>query len=234
MVNNQPGTYEWGGPVGISGWQKATALLASVVLTLTIAVTPSDGLGADGATAPQPKLFGTKEFRSSKLKKFSKWNGVIARYETELTTQRQKCRVSRVNSCALERWQKFLEDIGTDAPYATGANENLIPGRVLVQDPLQGPAMHFQAPRGLGNIAVTLLEYAQDMFPAHPVGGHRIIGRWWQGPVGFKQRGCDLVRISGFRQKVDSAGLDGHNSRCDIAVAGQHDNPHIRTTAAQC
>ena len=113
MVNNQPGTYEWGGPVGISGWQKATALLASVVLTLTIAVTPSDGLGADGATAPQPKLFGTKEFRSSKLKKFSKWNGVIARYETELTTQRQKCRVSRVNSCALERWQKFLEDIGT-------------------------------------------------------------------------------------------------------------------------
>jgi len=62
-------------------------------------------------TTAHPMLFGTKEFESSKLNKFTKWTGVIARYQAELKERRQKCRVSRINTCAYEHWQKFLKKI---------------------------------------------------------------------------------------------------------------------------
>ena len=94
--------------MGNSGRQKSRVVLTSALVALTMAFAPVYSVARDGAakgTSAHPRLFGTNEFRSTKLEKFSKWNGVIARYESELTAQRQKCRVSRVNRCALERWQ---------------------------------------------------------------------------------------------------------------------------------
>ncbi len=91
------------------GW----TFLAGVFCAMVMPCAAVDAIASENkeAAAPHPLLFGTREFRSSKLTKFSKWTGVMARYESEINSRRQKCRVSRVNSCALERWEKFLEDI---------------------------------------------------------------------------------------------------------------------------
>ncbi len=74
-----------------------------------------DAVASDNqdAVSSHPLLFGTREFRSSSLTKFSKWTGVMARYESEINTRRQQCRVSRANSCALERWEKFLAEVAS-------------------------------------------------------------------------------------------------------------------------
>lgn len=87
--------------------------LAGILCAMVMPVAATDSVASENqdADATHPLLFGTREFRSSTLTKFSKWTGVIARYESEMHARRQKCRVSRVNSCALERWEKFLEDI---------------------------------------------------------------------------------------------------------------------------
>ena len=58
--------------------------------------------------------------------------------------------------------------------------------RVFVEDTLQGPPMHFEAPGGLGDIPSTLLKHPLDVFPAHPVCRHRIF-RWsGQWPLRFQ------------------------------------------------
>ena len=62
----------------------------------------------------------------------------------------------------------------------------LAPRRVFVEDTLQGPPMHFEAPGGLGDIASALLKHPLDVFPAHPVCRHRILGWTGQWPLRFQ------------------------------------------------
>ena len=47
----------------------------------------------------------------------------------------------------------------------------------LGENPLQGAAVHVQAPRGFGHIVAAQFIDALDMLPAHAVGGHRIFRR---------------------------------------------------------
>ncbi|MEX2615330.1 MAG: transglutaminase-like cysteine peptidase [Alphaproteobacteria bacterium] len=91
----------------------ARTFLAGVFIALAAPFATMYSVASENleAGAAHPLLFGTREVRSATLTKFSKWTGVIARYESELHARRQKCRVSRVNTCALERWEGFLEDI---------------------------------------------------------------------------------------------------------------------------
>ena len=60
------------------------------------------------------------------------------------------------------------------------------PRRVFVENTLQGPPMHFEAPGGLGDIASALLKHPLDVFPAHPVCRHRILGWTGQWPLRFQ------------------------------------------------
>src|SRR5207245_9832879 len=52
-----------------------------------------------------------------------------------------------------------------------------IPRRVLRQDTLQGPAVHFEAAGGFRDVAIAQLEDPLDVLPAHPIGRHRVLGR---------------------------------------------------------
>ena len=91
----------------------ARTLLAGVFIALAAPFAMVDSVASENrdSDTAHPLLFGTREVRSATLTKFSKWTGVIARHESEVQARRQDCLVSRVNTCSLERWEQFLEDI---------------------------------------------------------------------------------------------------------------------------
>ena len=101
------------------------------------------------------------------------------------------------------------------------------PRRVFVENTLQGPPMHFEAPGGLGDIASALLKHPLDVFPAHPVCRHGILGWSGQWPLRFQQGSGDIVCVGGFWQVIDSPLLNCGNRRRNITVAGQHHDPAI-------
>ena len=85
---------------------------AALLLGLTLAWN-GPAIAAKQSSGSYPKLFGSREFKSSKLTKFRKWTDVIQRYENGAGKQRRKCRVSRVNRCPNQKWDKFLKEIGS-------------------------------------------------------------------------------------------------------------------------
>ncbi|MDD9903653.1 MAG: transglutaminase-like cysteine peptidase [Rhodospirillaceae bacterium] len=87
-----------------------TAFIIALLVGFTIAWNEPT-LGATQKSGGYPKLFGSREFKSSKLTKFRKWTDVIQRYENSAGKQRRKCRVSRVNRCPNQQWDKFLKEI---------------------------------------------------------------------------------------------------------------------------
>jgi predicted transglutaminase-like cysteine proteinase len=84
-----------------------TAIIFCGALSGIPAATPATA--ATQLATAYPKLFGSQEIKSSKLKKFRKWNDVIARYKAKSGQTRRKCRVSKVNRCLVQNWQKFLK-----------------------------------------------------------------------------------------------------------------------------
>ena len=85
---------------------KRAAILACVV---TAAAMLSALGGRQAVGKPEhPRIFGSIELRSSKLDKFRKWTGVLARYKSEIGSVRKLCRPSRRGTCAMSRWQAFL------------------------------------------------------------------------------------------------------------------------------
>src|SRR5579859_3504207 len=96
--------------------------------------------------------------------------------------------------------------------------------RVLRQDALQGAAMHLEAPRGLGNVALAQFEDALDMLPAHPVGRHRVFRRLRRLALERQQRALDRVGVGRFWQIVDRARLYRRDRGGDVAIAGEHDD----------
>ncbi len=90
----------------------ARAVFAAAFLVLVISfVWPASA--ATQVSAAYPKLFGSREFKSSKLAKFRKWTDVIKRYEESAGKQRRKCRVSKVNRCPNKKWLAFLKKVGS-------------------------------------------------------------------------------------------------------------------------
>lgn len=77
---------------------------------------PTDAAHA-ATTTKSAKIFGTKEIRSSNLKKFTKWNGAMKRYATEIQSELNKCKLSATNKCLTTKWRIFLKKI-EDRPKA--------------------------------------------------------------------------------------------------------------------
>lgn len=62
------------------------------------------------------RLFGTGEIKSDKLKKFSKWTGVLGRYAVEVKDELKKCKLSATNKCMITKWRIFLNKIKSKPP----------------------------------------------------------------------------------------------------------------------
>ena len=86
--------------------------VTTIALCSLIPAISSTAAGMQPASS-YPKLFGTNEIKSSKLDKFRKWTGVLARYHKDESQVRQKCRVTRVNRCSPQKWQAFLKEIAS-------------------------------------------------------------------------------------------------------------------------
>src|SRR3569833_2154643 len=81
--------------------------------------------------------------------------------------------------------------------------------RALGEDALQGAAMHVEAARGLGDVAITQLIDALDVLPADAIGRHRILGRGRLALASREQRVDHIVGVGGFAEIVDGAELHG-------------------------
>ena len=88
---------------------KQATILACVVIG--VALLMAVGGRQAGATSEHPRIFGSIEVRSSKLQKFRKWNGVIARHESDTLSVRKNCRVTKRSRCAMVQWRAFLKNI---------------------------------------------------------------------------------------------------------------------------
>ncbi len=88
------------------------AIFTACVIFLGVeATTPA--LAAAESFPAYPKLFGSREIKSSKLEKFRKWTDVITRHKGNAALKRRKCRVSKVNRCSIQNWHKFLRKMKT-------------------------------------------------------------------------------------------------------------------------
>src|SRR5215831_2097134 len=81
--------------------------------------------------------------------------------------------------------------------------------RALGEDPLQRAAVHVEAARSLGNVAAAQLVDALDVFPAHTIGRHWMLGRRRLAPVDGEQRIDDVVGIGGLGEIVHHTELHG-------------------------
>ncbi|NKB55831.1 MAG: hypothetical protein GKS00_05795 [Alphaproteobacteria bacterium] len=89
----------------------ATPFIKPICAAIALFYVMVSGLPANAASDPYPKLFGSREIKSAKLKKFRKWTDVIARYNVDSAKRREKCRVSRANRCSVQQWGRFIKKI---------------------------------------------------------------------------------------------------------------------------
>jgi predicted transglutaminase-like cysteine proteinase len=78
----------------------SAALLAGLFLSLT---------GVPGEANEFPRLFGTKEVRSTNLSPFVKWTGMLKRYFKHTDLETGDCSEPGLSKCHLDAWQRFLE-----------------------------------------------------------------------------------------------------------------------------
>ncbi len=80
------------------------ALIAGLVVVIAAAPRPA------AAESAEPGLFNTREVRSTDLRRFKKWNEMLARYAAE-AAQAAKCDAAAGVACAYAEWNAFLDGI---------------------------------------------------------------------------------------------------------------------------
>jgi len=85
--------------------------LAAALLGAAVAIPASPATAA----IRYPKLFGTREVRSTNLAPFPKWRGVLDRYFAERDIPEGDCGATSFNRCHLSAWKKLLAEL-KDAP----------------------------------------------------------------------------------------------------------------------
>ena len=68
----------------------------------------------EAAPAVYPMLFGTKEIRSTDLRPFPKWTGLLDRYFKERDLPDGKCDSVKFNKCHLDEWKPLLAKIESE------------------------------------------------------------------------------------------------------------------------
>jgi predicted transglutaminase-like cysteine proteinase len=82
---------------------KYTRVYARVFLCLWIGA-----IGFPSSAHALERLFGTSEIRSSSLKNFPKWTGMLDRYFDDKKLENKSCSENKFNKCHLARWKAFL------------------------------------------------------------------------------------------------------------------------------
>lgn len=66
---------------------------------------------AQAEMAPQIPLFGASEVRSANLGPFTKWTGMLQRFEEERKISSEPCEPTRLVRCFAKEWSAFLEPL---------------------------------------------------------------------------------------------------------------------------
>ena len=80
-----------------------TTLMMASVLVIALAATSQ--------AASYPALFGTSEVRSSNMKAFPKWTGLLDRYFGEIDVPEGDCDDTAFNRCHLKYWGRFVDNL---------------------------------------------------------------------------------------------------------------------------
>lgn len=94
---------------------------------------------------------------------------------------------------------------------------------MLVEDALQGAAVHLQPSRRLRDVAVALFEDPLDVLPAHPVGCRSITLFWHRtqesrecARIGLLKAGCKFQsRDSQIEQNLQNRAEKAKHQQCD-------------------
>jgi predicted transglutaminase-like cysteine proteinase len=108
---------------------------------------PAAAVAPRAAARPvAPGLFGTREVRSTKLKPFKKWTGVLERYRNERHLESQPC---GERACPLQHWRDFVAALrGRDARYQINAvNRYVNQVRYIPDQVNNGRSDHWATPR---------------------------------------------------------------------------------------
>lgn len=91
-------------------------LRRAVLLGLMLALVAGPGGARAVDAVPAPSFFNTTETRSTDLKAFEKWNGMLARFTKEAAdAQKGTCDAKKFNKCHHDEWTAFLRGlIGKD------------------------------------------------------------------------------------------------------------------------
>jgi len=103
-------------------------------------------------------------------------------------------------------------------PTQAGPDPGL-PRRPLCQYPLQCSAVHVQAARGFGHVAIAKFVNALDMLPPHAIRAHRVF-RWRRQVLALREQGVgDIRRVGRFGQVIVCPDLDRRHRSGNCAVA---------------
>jgi predicted transglutaminase-like cysteine proteinase len=73
-------------------------------------------LATPSFAAAYPPLFGSSETRSSNIRMFAKWTGMIQRHSLERRLEDKPCNEGAFNRCYLQKWRHYLGQIQNLSP----------------------------------------------------------------------------------------------------------------------
>ncbi len=114
--------------------------LACLCVALLLPAMPVEGA---------PRLWDSRERKSSKLKTFPKWLDVLEKYRNEKATTPADCTSTRFNACHLQRWQDFLETLqGMGTMQKIREVNRYMNEAPYIRDPINwGVADYWESPR---------------------------------------------------------------------------------------
>ncbi len=88
------------------------------------------------ATPEYPPIFRSSEVRSTNLRPFPKWTGVLERYFDEIDLPKGSCTGTSFNQCYLQDWKKFLDGLaGADPMFQLDQVNNYMNQAKYITDP---------------------------------------------------------------------------------------------------
>lgn len=69
-------------------------------------------MAGGGSARAGDGLFGSREVRSVRMAPFTKWLGMLKRFEQHANAVDTPCTISRFRRCYFQSWSKFITDIG--------------------------------------------------------------------------------------------------------------------------
>lgn len=88
----------------------AAPVFSAVLLCATLQPSPGMAQSAPAETGNADGLFGSREFKSTRMSAFTKWTGMLERFDREHAEADPECQPTRFTRCYYKSWQSVIAD----------------------------------------------------------------------------------------------------------------------------